>query len=88
MRTGRYRTRRGLFGVCVLQAEYNTPSLIGGRVDTSVRDVFWEDIKWNKAPLELEEVNRNKASRVLEIIDARIDGMYEIFTKEATNDKR
>lgn len=84
MRTGKYRTRKGLFGRAVLQAQYDTPSLIGGRVDTSVRDIFWQDIKWGKAPAELEEVDRPKASRALEIIDSRIDAIYQSLSKEQT----
>jgi len=83
MRTGKYRTRRGLFGRAVLQAQYNTPALVGGKVDASVRDIFWQDVKWSKAPAELEEVDRPKASRALEIIDARIDAIYQYIEKES-----
>lgn len=83
MRTGKYRTRRGLFGKTVLQAQYDTPSLIGGKVDSSIRDVFWKDVKWERAPAELEEVNRQKASQALEIIDNRIDAICEKIWKES-----
>ncbi len=43
MKTGRYRVRKGLFGRAILQAEYDTPSFIGGHVDASIRDIRWED---------------------------------------------
>lgn len=46
MRTGRYRVRRGHFGVSVLQAEYDSPSLIAGHVDASIRRRSWHDVKF------------------------------------------
>lgn len=49
MKTGRYRLRRGLFGVGVLQAEYDTPSLICGYVDSSVRQRIWRDVSFSDA---------------------------------------
>lgn len=53
MKTGRYRVRKGWFGKCILQAEYNTPSYSGGQVDVHIRDIFWRDIKFKYAPPQL-----------------------------------
>lgn len=53
MKTGKYRVRRGLFGKAILQAEYDIPSYIGGEVDASVRDIFWQDIPFKQAPASL-----------------------------------
>lgn len=55
MRTGRYRVRKGWFGKAILQAEYNCPSYTAGRVDSSLRDVFWSDIDYEHAPQNLWE---------------------------------
>lgn len=55
MRTGKYRVRKGWFGKCILQAEYNTPSFICGRVDSSIRQIVWEDVNYKKAPEALRE---------------------------------
>lgn len=54
--TDRYRVRRGLFGkTCILQKLYDTPSLIGGQVDSTVRDIHWDDVDFEHAPAELQE---------------------------------
>lgn len=50
MKTGRYRVRRGWFGAAILQAEYNTPSFTAGRVDSSLREIYWSDIEYKHAP--------------------------------------
>lgn len=49
----RYRVRRGLFGHCILQQLFNTPSLIAGQVDASIRDIHWDDVDYRHAPTEL-----------------------------------
>ena len=48
MKTGRFRVRRGLFGTGVLQQEFDVPSLIGGQIDASVRELIWLDVKFEK----------------------------------------
>jgi hypothetical protein len=48
-----YRVRRGLFGKCVLQVLVNGPSLIGGQVDSSIRDLTWHDVDYFRAPIVL-----------------------------------
>lgn len=53
--TKRYRVRRGFCGKAILQCLYNTPSLIGGHVDSTIRDIHWSDIDFNHAPAELRE---------------------------------
>lgn len=55
MKTGNYRVRKGLFGKSVLQAEYDSPSYVGGQVDSSVRYIYWEDIKYKQAPAKLQK---------------------------------
>lgn len=54
--TTRYRVRCGLFGKCVLQQQFNSPSLIGGQVDSTIRDIHWGDVDYRHAPTELMEV--------------------------------
>ena len=53
MKTGLYRVRRGWFGRCVLQAQFNGPAFLGGQVDASVRVLYWADVKWDQAPVAL-----------------------------------
>lgn len=48
MRTGRYKLRRGFRGTAVLQYEIDTPSLIGGQVDASVRQKSWHDVEFDE----------------------------------------
>ncbi len=60
MKTGRYRVRKTLFGKAILQAEYDTPSLLAGQIDATVRDISWQDIPYNYAPSALKEVNIDK----------------------------
>ena len=47
---GKYRVRRGWFGKCILQKCYDTPMLLGGQVDASIRDIHWDDVDWKHAP--------------------------------------
>lgn len=49
----RYRVRRGFFGKSILQRLENYPSLIGGVVDASIRDIRWVDVDYNRAPRAL-----------------------------------
>jgi len=55
MKTGRYRVRKGWFGKCILQAEYDAPMFLCGKVDSSVRDIYWKDVPYTKAPTELKK---------------------------------
>lgn len=48
MKTGRYRVRKGWFGRAILQAEYDSPSFIAGHVAADVRDIYWDDCKYDK----------------------------------------
>lgn len=48
-----YRVRRGWFGKCVLQELRDTPSYIGDVVDVHIRDIYWEDVSYDKAPRAL-----------------------------------
>lgn len=50
MRTGRFRVRKGWGNKSILQAEYDTPSFVGGRVDASLRQLKWEDVPFDQAP--------------------------------------
>lgn len=54
--TKRYRVRRGLFGKCILQQQFDTPSLLGGHVDSTIRDIHWSDVDFPYAPAELKDV--------------------------------
>ena len=54
MKTGNYRVRKGWFGKSILQAQYDSPSYSGGQVDSSVRYIYWDDIKFKHAPAELK----------------------------------
>ena len=47
MKTGKFRVRRGWFGKAVLQELYDSPSYIGGHVDSSIRDYRWKDVKFD-----------------------------------------
>jgi hypothetical protein len=53
MRTGIFRVRRTWLGKCILQERINSPSFIAGRVDSGVRDIYWRDVKYDKAPNSL-----------------------------------
>lgn len=55
MRTGIYRVRKGLFGKCILQAQFDGPSFSGGQVDASIRVLYWADVKYDSAPVLLRE---------------------------------
>lgn len=46
----RYRVRRGLGGKAVLQVLVNGPAFIGGQVDSSIRDLRWCDVDFDRAP--------------------------------------
>lgn len=46
MKTGRYRVRPSFLGKAVLQAEYDSPTLIGGHVDASLRQLTWHDVQF------------------------------------------
>lgn len=70
----RYRVRRGLFGKAVLQRWACFPSGISSSLAGTCD---WIDVPYHKAPAELEEVDRAKASRVLEIIHSRLDGICD-----------
>lgn len=48
-----YRVREGKGGVCVLQVLVDSPSLLGGQVDTTVRDIHWADVPYRSAPVLL-----------------------------------
>lgn len=48
MKTGRYRIRQGWFGKAILQQEINEPTFSCGQVDTTVRNVYWEDVQFNR----------------------------------------
>lgn len=52
-RTGLYRVRKGLFGKCILQEYISFPSLMGGIVDSSIRNYVWEDVEYDNAPPQL-----------------------------------
>ena len=52
---GKYRVRRGWFGRCILQKCHNGPSFIGGQVDSSIRVLYWSDVKYEHAPAILKE---------------------------------
>ena len=54
IKTGIYRIRKGWFGRCILQEYMNHPSLVGGQVDASIRDCYWEDVNYNRAPTTLK----------------------------------
>lgn len=56
--TKQYRLRRGLFGKAILQYLCDTPSIIGGHVDATIRDVYWTDVDFKHAPVELVEVGK------------------------------
>lgn len=56
MRTGKYRVRKTWFGKSILQAQYDTPSLVGGQIDADTRDIFWQDIPHKYAPDLLQEI--------------------------------
>jgi len=77
----RYRVRRGLFGKSVLQRWSCFPSGISSSLAGTCD---WIDVPHNKAPAELEAVDRAKSSRVLEIIDSRIDAICQRIWKEPT----
>lgn len=47
----KFRVRRGFNGVCVLQQLIDSPSFSNGRVDASVREFTWVDIKYDNAPV-------------------------------------
>lgn len=47
MRTGRYRLRRGFGNKSVLQCEYDSPSLIAGQIDSSIRTLNWYDVAYD-----------------------------------------
>lgn len=53
MRTGIYRVRKGWFGKCILQAQFDRPAFLGGQVDASQRVIYWADVDWNSAPVWL-----------------------------------
>lgn len=46
--TTRYRIRRGWFGKAILQVQLNSPSFIGGVVDSSIRTYWWQDVDYDK----------------------------------------
>jgi len=46
----KFRVRRGFGGVCVLQQLTDYPSLICGRVDSSIRRFEWVDVRYDNAP--------------------------------------
>ena len=48
--TGLFRVRRGLFGRSVLQECIDYPTFSGVQVDSSRRDLVWEDVPYNRAP--------------------------------------
>jgi hypothetical protein len=48
-------------GKAILQAQYNAPAFIGGKADSSIRDIFWQDVPYKYAPAELKEVDYPKA---------------------------
>lgn len=48
-----YRVRKSFFGKCVLQKLVDSPSLIAGQVDATIRDVHWMDVDYSRAPLGL-----------------------------------
>lgn len=52
--TGIYRLRKSFFGKSILQERMSYPCLLGGEVDSSVREIVWEDVKYNKAPVILK----------------------------------
>lgn len=76
---GKYRIRRGLFGKSILQQWKCFPS---GIASSLAGTCDWLDVPYNKAPAELEEVDSKSASRTLEIIDSRIDAIYQKIWKE------
>lgn len=45
-----YRVRQGFFGKSILQVIVNHPSLIAGQVDNHIRDIYWADVKYDRAP--------------------------------------
>lgn len=47
MRTGRYRVRRDIFGGAVLQQEFSSPTYMYGHVDTILRQIKWEDVRFD-----------------------------------------
>ena len=51
----RYRVRRGFGGKAILQRLYDSPSFIGGHVDSTIRDIHWSDVDYSHAPAELRE---------------------------------
>ena len=55
MKTGVYRVRKGWFGRCILQAQFNGPAFLGGQVDASIRVLYWADVAWDQAPVALVE---------------------------------
>lgn len=63
MRTGRYRLRRGLCNASVLQEEFSFPSLIGGHVDSSVRQLEWRDVPFDSLDTIRCELLRPLAGR-------------------------
>lgn len=84
MRTGRYSVRKSLYGKAILQAEYNSPILTGNAVDASIRDIYWEDIPYEKAPLKLRD-HEDTASiwnRAIETSALLIEHAFEERTVE------
>jgi len=76
---GKYRVRRGLFGKSVLQKWMCFPEGISSHLSGTCD---WVDVSYGKAPSELEAVEKEKASRVLEIVDSRIDYICKKLFKE------
>ena len=52
----KFRIRRGWGGVCVLQQLIDSPSFSNGRIDASVRQFVWLDVKYDCAPTMWEPV--------------------------------
>lgn len=63
MRTGKYRVRRTWFGKCILQEYIDSPSLIGGIVDSSIRICRWEDVLYNNAAPEYRIAQKKDEKR-------------------------
>ena len=70
----RYRVRHGFGGVCILQQLVSYPTIIGGKVDSSVREFEWMDVPYKRAPSEFE------------IVAYRAD-IYEVFSNEKSKDE-
>lgn len=55
-----YRVRRGFGGKSILQVAHNGPSFNGGQVDSSIRVLYWSDVKYNSAPATLMAIALEK----------------------------